>query len=471
MSLAPRRVQRMGTTKRSTLICTLERVGSNPSPSTPARASRPAETISDHDQRELAERIGLLAEAFADAGHRFFLVGGLVRDALLGRGLTGDIDITTDAVPDRIAQLLVGWADTVWDQGKSYGTVGARRGSTTVEITTHRAESYDRESRKPNVRFSSDITTDLGRRDFTVNAMAVEMPGWAVLDPFGGMEDLTNGVLRTPSEPEGLFSDDPLRMLRAARFCSQLNLSAGPELITAIRSVRPRLAIVSRERISTELTKLLELPSVAAGTAFLAETGLLGDLVPPWRTSDVEVPAAALDSVGDDGDRVPVRWAILLGPVCGDDVEAARCLSALRIRGATIKATRSILRAADAVQAASADAPVPDIADAARWRPAARRLVADHDASLDDALVALRAWGRPLTEPFDTWLTEVRSAEGPALGCLPVDGHRVMELLGTTGSVVGEALSWLRERQIELGPLSPERAGELLRDWDRQRDG
>ena len=413
----------------------------------------------------------MLAEAFADAGHRFFLVGGLVRDALLGRGLTGDIDITTDAFPDRIAQLLADWADTIWDQGKNFGTVGARRGSTTVEITTHRAESYDRESRKPNVRFSSDITTDLGRRDFTVNAMAVEMPGWVVLDPFGGMEDLANGVLRTPSEPEGLFSDDPLRMLRAARFCSQLGLSAGTELIAAIRSVRPRLAIVSRERIATELTKLLELPSVAAGAAFLAETGLLGDLVGPWRTSDAEVPAAALDTISDDGDPVPVRWAILLGPVCGDDTEAARCLSALRIPGATVRATRSILRAAHALEAASADAPTSDVADAASWRPVARRLVTDHDVSLDDALVALRAWGRPLVEPFDTWLTEVRAAEGPALGCLPVDGHRVMEVLGTSGAVVGEALTWLRERQIELGPLSPERADELLREWDRRRDG
>ena len=394
-----------------------------------------------------------------------------VRDPTTNTYKGFDIDITTDAVPDRIAQLLADWADTIWDQGKNFGTVGARRGSTTVEITTQRAESYDRGSRKPNVRFSADITTDLGRRDFTVNAMAVEMPGWAVLDPFGGMEDLANGVLRTPSEPEGLFSDDPLRMLRAARFCSQLSLSAGPELVAAIRSVRPRLAIVSRERIATELTKLLELPSVAAGADFLAETGLLGDLVHPWRASDAEVPAAALDSVGGDGDRVPVRWAILLGPVCGDDAEAARCLSALRIKSATIKATRSILRAARAVEAASADAPAPDIAEDAGWRPEARRLVTDHDASLDAALVALRAWDRPLIEPFETWLTEVRAAEGPALGCLPIDGHRVMELLETSGAVVGEALSWLRERQIELGPLSPERAGELLREWDRQRNG
>lgn len=436
--------------------------------SSPVQTSGPrTATLSGEHQRELDERIGSLATAFADAGHRFFLVGGLVRDALLGRGLTGDVDITTDAVPDRIVQLLADWADTLWEQGKNFGTVGARRGSTTVEITTHRAESYDRASRKPSVRFSSDITTDLGRRDFTVNAMAVEMPGWTLLDPFGGMEDLANGVLRTPSEPEGLFSDDPLRMIRAARFCSQLSLSPAPGLAAAIRSVRPRLSIVSRERIATELTKLLALPSAAAGAAFLADTGLLGDLVSPWRDTSAEVPAAALDSVGDLGDRVPARWAILLGPVCSDDAEAAHCLTALRIRGATIRITRSILRAIRATEAASAEA--SRNAAAERWRPVVRRLVADHGAHLDAALVVLHAWNRPPVAPFDSWLAEVRTAEGEALRRLPVDGHRVMEVLGASGSAVGDALAWLREQQISHGPLSPERAGVLLAEWDGQR--
>ncbi len=391
-----------------------------------------------------------------------------MRDALLGRGLTGDIDITTDAGPDRIAQLLADWADTIWDQGKSFGTVGARRADTTVEITTHRAESYDSESRKPDVRFSCDITTDLARRDFAVNAMAVEMPGWTLLDPFGGREDLANGVLRTPSEPEGLFSDDPLRMLRAARFCSQLSLSPAPELVAAVRSVRPRLAIVSRERIATELTKLLELPSVAAGATFLVETDLLGDLVPGWRDGDAKASAAALDSLGDLSDRVPARWAILLGPVC-DDAEAARCMRKLRIKGATISTTRSILRAARAAEAAYADAAAADGADAKRWLPAVRRLVADHGSRLDAALVVLRAWDCPLSEPFDARLAEVRASEGEALRRLPVDGHRVMEVLGTSGSAVGAALAWLRERQIELGPLNPEQACALLGEWDRQR--
>ena len=391
-----------------------------------------------------------------------------MRDALLGRGLTGDIDITTDAVPDQIGSLLAEWADTMWDQGKNFGTVGARRASTTVEITTHRAESYDSDSRKPSVRFSTDITTDLGRRDFTVNAMAVEMPGWTLLDPFGGMDDLADGVLRTPSEPEGLFSDDPLRMIRAARFCSQLSLSPGPGLAAAVRSVRPRLAIVSRERIATELTKLLELPTAAAGAAFLADTGLLGDLVRPWRDSGTELPTAALDDLGDLDDRVPARWAILLGPVCIDDAEAARCMSALRIKGSIIRATRCILRAAHAAEAASAGIPVLETAAAVTWEPVVRRLVADHDAHLDAALVVLRAQNRPLAAPFDAWLGDVRTAEGEALRRLPVDGNRVMEVLGTSGAAVGDALAWLREQQIAHGPLSPERACALLAGWDGQ---
>ncbi len=431
--------------------------------------------LNETDQRELNERVGSLAVLFADAGHRFFLVGGLVRDALRGRGLTGDIDITTDAVPDRIVRLLVGWADAIWDQGKKFGTVGARRGNTTVEITTHRAESYDSDSRKPNVRFSSDITTDLGRRDFTVNAMAIEIPGWTLLDPFGGRADLANGVLRTPSPPQGLFTDDPLRMIRAARLCSQLGLVPVPELADAIRSVRPRLAIVSRERIATELAKLLGLPSAAAGTAFLADTGLLGDLVPPWRNSTATVPAAALDSAGDmaEDERVWTRWAILLGPVCSDDTEAARCLSALRVPTNTIKTIRCILRAARDAEATSTPLGGGGADDAVnvteKWRPAARRLIADHGAHLDAALVALQAWNRPLPASLDTQLAEVRATEGEALSRLPIDGHRVMDILGMSGPAIGDALAWLRQQQIAHGPLSPERATELLAGWGQCR--
>lgn len=424
--------------------------------------------LSDDDRRELGERIGSLAEAFADAGRRFFLVGGLVRDALLGQGLTGDIDITTDARPDQIARLVTGWADTVWDQGKRFGTIGARRGDTTVEITTHRAESYDSGSRKPHVRYSDDVATDLSRRDFTVNAMAVELPGWALLDPFDGLTDLTNGVLRTPSAPAGLFADDPLRMLRAARFSAQLSLVATPELVAAVRSSRPRLAIVSRERIEAELTKLLELPQPSAGIDFLHDTGLLGDLLPPWQNSETPVPAAgldaALDAVRGLDELVTLRWAILLGPVC-DETAAARCLSALRCRSATSSSVAAILRTVRALEAAAADSPTSGDIGPDTWRKTARGLIADHEPALDAAHAALAAWGRAVREPLASWLADVRADEGAGLRRLPVDGHHVIEILGRSGPVVGEALSWLRTQQIEYGPLSAERARDLLVEW------
>ena len=421
--------------------------------------------LSDDDRRELLERIEPLAAAFAGAGHRFFLVGGLVRDALLGHGLTGDIDITTDAVPDRIAELAAGWADTVWDQGKRFGTIGARRGGTTVEITTHRAESYDSSSRKPYVRFSEDVATDLSRRDFTVNAMAIELPGWALLDPFDGSTDLADGVLRTPSPPEGLFADDPLRMLRAARFSAQLSLTAAPDLVAAVRSSRPRLAIVSRERIEAELTKLLALPQPSAGVRFLDETGLLGDLLPPWRHADAAVPAAALDDVADLGDRVALRWAILLGPVC-DEAAATRCLSSLRCDTTTRKKVTAILRACRALEAAAASASAHDAA----WRKATRQLIADHEPELDATTASLAAWGHELREPFTTRLAELRAAEGTGLRRLPIDGHRVMELLGTSGPAVGDALEWLRTQQIEHGPLDAEQARTLLVAWHQDQE-
>ena len=448
-------------------------MGSRPEASTPVRGLQPGiSALSGDDRRSLVEQIGPLAAAFADAGHRFFLVGGLVRDALLGLGLTGDIDITTDAVPERIAQLADGWADAVWDQGKRFGTIGARKGSTVVEITTHRAESYDSSSRKPHVRFSDDVATDLSRRDFTVNAMAVELPGWTLLDPFNGLADLTHRVLRTPSPPEGLFADDPLRMLRAARFSAQLSLVATPELVAAVRSSRPRLAIVSRERIEAELTKLLGLARPAAGVQFLDDTGLLADLLPPWQHTDVTVPTAALDAASDApssvDERVALRWAILLGPVC-DDRAASRCLSALRYDSATRRSVAAILRAVQALEAAVARTAATTDADDAAWRRTARQLIADHEPELDAAAASLAAWDRGLSEPFAARLAELRTFEGDGLRRLPIDGHRVMEVLGQSGPVIGDALRWLRGQQIDAGPLSAQQACDLLVAWNRNR--
>ncbi|HEV2069871.1 MAG TPA: CCA tRNA nucleotidyltransferase, partial [Acidimicrobiales bacterium] len=207
-----------------------------------------------------------LAERLAAGGHRAYLVGGTVRDLLLGRDLESvDFDLTTDARPDDIEQVVRGWADAVWTQGKRFGTIGCRKDGRDFEITTHRAEAYRPDSRKPDVRFADAVEADLSRRDFTVNAMALRVGPTAgeagdepqLVDPFGGATDLAAGRLRTPLSPGESFTDDPLRMLRAARFIAAHGLAPEPELVETVRHLHPRLEVVSAERIRDELDKLL----------------------------------------------------------------------------------------------------------------------------------------------------------------------------------------------------------------------
>jgi poly(A) polymerase len=223
-----------------------------------------------------------LATRFRDAGHRLYIVGGMVRDLLLDRFTGGDFDLTTSARPDDIKKLLSGFADAVWNQGEKFGTIGARKGERTYEITTHRGESYTPESRKPEVTFSDDIEMDLSRRDFTVNAMALELTSESptLVDPFGGAADLLTKTLRTPLSPEISFSDDPLRMMRAARFIAGYQLVPEAALVDAVREMHGRLAIVSGERIRDEFDKLLTLEHPAAGLWFLVDTGLADEFLP-----------------------------------------------------------------------------------------------------------------------------------------------------------------------------------------------
>jgi poly(A) polymerase len=223
-----------------------------------------------------------LAQRFTGAGHRLFLVGGTVRDLLLDRSIDGDFDLTTDARPDQIKALLSGWAHAVWTQGERFGTIGARRGERTYEITTHRGETYTPESRKPEVSFADAVEADLSRRDFTVNAMALELTSAtpSLVDPFGGAADLLTRTLRTPLAAEVSFSDDPLRMLRAARFLAGYQLNPVAELVGAVRELHHRLGIVSAERIRDEFDKLICLEHPAAGLWFLVDTGLAEEFIP-----------------------------------------------------------------------------------------------------------------------------------------------------------------------------------------------
>lgn len=223
-----------------------------------------------------------LAQRFAAAGHRIYIVGGMVRDLLLDRFAGGDFDLTTDARPDVIKKLVSGWADAVWNQGEKFGTIGARVGERTYEITTHRGESYIPDSRKPEVTFSDDVEMDLSRRDFTVNAMALEITSSepTLVDPFGGAADLLTKTLRTPLSPDISFSDDPLRMMRAARFIAGYQLTPVPELVDAVRRMNNRIEIVSGERIRDEFDKLITLEHPAAGLWFLVDTGLADQFLP-----------------------------------------------------------------------------------------------------------------------------------------------------------------------------------------------
>ena len=243
--------------------------------------------------RPILDEVRPLAQRFDAAGHRVYLVGGIVRDAVLGRPLAGDIDLTTDARPDRTSQLVTSWADAVWDQGARFGTVGVKKAGTVFEVTTHRAEAYSPDSRKPDVSFADDVEADLARRDFTVNAMALRVTGAEgetpqLIDPYGGVDDLAAGVLRTPLSPEVSFTDDPLRMMRAARFIAGYGLVPDDALVVGVREMVDRLEIVSAERIRDELAKLLVVEDPTAGLWFLVDTGIADIILPELPAMRVE---------------------------------------------------------------------------------------------------------------------------------------------------------------------------------------
>lgn len=229
-----------------------------------------------------------LGKLFSQAGFELALVGGPVRDAFLGR-VAPDIDLTTNALPEQTQKILKGQVDSIWDIGKEFGTIGCKIGNDQIEITTYRADKYDPNSRKPEVRFGEDLTEDLLRRDFTVNAMALRLPERVFVDPFGGLKDLIDQVIKTPGKPEDSFSDDPLRMLRAARFVSQLGFEIAPGTFDAMRQMKDRIEIISQERIQAELQKLMLGSFPRLGLIALVESGLAEIILP-------ELPALKLES-------------------------------------------------------------------------------------------------------------------------------------------------------------------------------
>jgi len=314
-----------------------------------------------------------LAERFASAGHRLYLVGGIVRDQWLDQvlGDSADIDLTTDAGPQVVKELVADLATAVWTQGERFGTIGLRHQGHAVEITTHRAETYDAGSRKPEVVFGDDVGVDLSRRDFTVNAMAIEVPGGDLVDPWGGATDLEARVLRTPLTPEISFSDDPLRMVRAARFSARFDLEPTPELIAAATELRERLRIVAIERIGDELERLFGLPDPERGIRFLVDTGLADELL-TWNRPSATPPARQrlADAAGVvarvDHPDWRSRFAAFVQAAWIDSDEVAASLSSLRLSGDDRKAVHGIVRDAVALCALS-DLVEPEPSRLRRW--------------------------------------------------------------------------------------------------------
>jgi poly(A) polymerase len=247
-----------------------------------------AEALANLQRTSESPIFGKLGELFQAKGYELALVGGPVRDAFLGR-VTNDLDFTSSANPDQIVAVLKGNVDAIWEIGKEFGTIGARIGDTHIEITTYRAENYDPESRKPVVSFGMDINDDLFRRDFTINAMALRLPEGVFVDPFNGLQDLLDGVIRTPGKPEDSFSDDPLRIMRAARFASQLGFLIEEETFTAMKSMASRIEIVSAERVQVELAKLLLGAQPREGIEALIDSGLADIIFPELPALKLEV--------------------------------------------------------------------------------------------------------------------------------------------------------------------------------------
>ncbi|MDA2944988.1 MAG: CCA tRNA nucleotidyltransferase [Actinomycetota bacterium] len=465
------------------------------------------------------DEVAPLASAFAAAGHRLYVVGGTVRDLLLGDAsftTADDIDLTTSARPDEIKACLNGVAEAVWTQGERFGTIGARIGDRVYEITTFRAESYTDDSRKPHVVYADDVETDLARRDFTVNAMALEVTSTApvLVDPHDGAIDLATKVLRTPLSPEESFSDDPLRMLRAARFITRLDLVPTDDLVAAVRDMAPRLAIVSAERIRDEFDKLICAAHPTAGLWFLVETGLADQFLPELpamrlehdpihRHKDVLThtfavvenvrPHAELEEDRRDFDFRIVRLAALF-----HDIGKPRTRGYLKGKGTTFhhhdvvgaKMTKRRL-----VEMRYSNDDVEAITELVAlhlrfhtyrlgWSDSAvRRYVRDAGDLLAELNVLTRCdcttrnerKARTLSRRMDELeerISELAEAEEIAAIRPELDGRQVMEHLGVMpGPVIGEALAYLLEIRLEEGLIGTDEAFARLDAWYAERTG
>jgi poly(A) polymerase len=441
-----------------------------------------------------------LGERFRAAGRELALVGGVVRDMFRDRPRPdAELDLATDAQPQETLRILRGWADRHYLVGVRFGTVGARRGDTRLEITTYREEVYQREHRKPAVTFAKDLESDLSRRDFTVNAMAIRLPDGTFVDPFGGVRDLAAKRLDTPLEPQVAFGDDPLRMLRAARFAAQLDVAPAPRVLHAIRGMRERLSIVSAERITEELSKLLVADRPAKGLEIAVSTGLAELFLP-------ELPALALEQDPVHRHKDVLKHTLAVVERCEADL-VLRIAALLHDVGKP--QTREITpegvqfhhhevvggrMARERLRALRF--PVHVVDDVVKlvemhlrfhgysgWSDSAvRRYVRDAGALLDrlnqltraDCTTQNPAKARHLAALQDDLEERIaRLAEEENLQAMrpPLDGTQVMEHLGIgPGPAVGRALDHLMQLRLDRGPIEEDEAYALLDAWAAAQD-
>jgi len=405
--------------------------------------------IAQPDRDDLDQRIGGLSEHFVASGWGFFVVGGVVRDLFLGKR-SGDIDITTSAHPDETTSILNDWGDAVWDQGARFGTIGARRGDVVVEVTTHRSEQYEQTSRKPQVKFSGAIEDDLARRDFTINCMAIDLPSWRLVDPFNGRAHLEQRVLRTPLSAEIAFSEDPLRMLRAARFTAGYSLSPDQAIEDAITSMAERLDIVSKERINDEMSKFLMVEKPSEGVALLQRTGLIKQLLPGAADFQTIEPNV-LNLIQRD---LSLRWAALLWPVAGEAHLAQDLLNHLRVSKSLSSQVAGIMNATRL------------LTDAVDANPSTiRRLLHATRPTTAEAIALAEAYGQAPPTEVCAAMAQIEANEGTENFTVPLDGFEVAELIEKQGPAVGATLDRLMEYRLDSGPLTKEKATALVLDW------
>ncbi|MFD3484673.1 CCA tRNA nucleotidyltransferase [Streptomyces sp. NPDC058665] len=451
-----------------------------------------------------------LARRFQEAGFTLALVGGSVRDALLGR-LGNDLDFTTDARPDDVLKIVRPWADSVWEVGIAFGTVGVQKAGRVgdgrqdfqIEITTYRSEAYDRTSRKPEVSYGDSIEDDLVRRDFTVNAMAVALPQKEFIDPHGGLQDLAAGVLRTPGTPEASFSDDPLRMLRAARFAAQLDFEVAPDVVAAMKAMAERIGIVSAERVREELNKLILSGHPRKGLALLVDTGLAERVLP-------ELPALRLESdehhrhkdvyehsltvleqavdLEEDGPDLVLRLAALL-----HDIGKPRTRRFEKDGGVSFhhhEVVGAKLTKKRMTELKYSNELVKDVSrlvelhlrfhgyGTGEWTDSAvRRYVRDagplldrlHKLTRSDCTTRNKRKAAALSRAYDGLEERIAQLqEQEELDSIrpDLDGNEIMETLGVgPGPVIGAAYKFLLELRLENGPMERDDAVSALKEW------